>query len=343
MQYLEWNLGVRISQQIQANPIGISLGGFLFFIVLAITGFSGCRLPSLYVGDGLGILSVTVASDETFGTKSLAPASYRVSGNGPEGDSFSLDMEGNIIRVDDLTTGEWAIMVDGLDSDGNLLLSGESSVRVEAYGVSEADIFLIPASGLGNASLSVSWNADHTVAPSVVAVFTDTEGNESVYNLPITAAGTASGLVSNLATGTYYLTLQLIDSGATVMGSAWTVKILNGQTVEISTLFPDINKVGQKISIFEEEFTIAWDVDSDDNPDQFRMYFRHRGEESWTILSEIAAEPEPRFQVNSALLSAGTYEFAVSAVAGGEESALHTSMDDTADPESGWYVDWYYL
>ena len=37
----------------------------------------------------------------------------------------------------------------------------------------------------------------------------------------------------------------------------------------------------------------------------------------------------------------GSYEFAVSSVSlTGMESELHTSLDETADPTTGWYLDW---
>lgn len=104
------------------------------------------------------------------------------------------------------------------------------------------------------------------------------------------------------------------------------------------------NEAGERIEITEDTFTIVWNPDPQSGiPDSYRMYFRSRGDEPWSLLSEVVPDIEPSFTITQDNLSFGIYEFAVSAVAAGVESDLHTSMDDTASPGTGWFVDWHSL
>ena len=101
---------------------------------------------------------------------------------------------------------------------------------------------------------------------------------------------------------------------------------------------------GERIEITEDTFTIAWDPDPQSGtPDEYKMYFRTRGDKPWNLLSDVSPNTEPSFTISLDNLSYGEYEFAVSAVSGGIESDLHTSLDDTASPGTGWYVDWHSL
>ena len=217
-------------------------------------------------------------------------------------------------------------------------------MNVTPFEETQVNIELRPVQGTGNVSMALAWNSAHTVNPSAVATFIDSQGNKTTRSLSIIGAGSAETLAAGLLTGNYYVSLQLFDSGVLAMGSAWTVRILKDKTVEVSAVYEDLNKVGERIEITDESFTIAWDPDPENtSPDEYRMYFRSRGSDSWTLLSDVEPQTEPSFTIDQTRLSYGIYEFAVSAVAGGIESELHTSMDDTADPVSGWYVDWYGL
>lgn len=64
----------------------------------------------------------------------------------------------------------------------------------------------------------------------------------------------------------------------------------------------------------------------------------------WRYLGSVDAAGEPSFtiSVGASSLGYGSYELAVTSVdATGVESARHSSLDWSADPASGWYVNWY--
>ncbi len=73
----------------------------------------------------------------------------------------------------------------------------------------------------------------------------------------------------------------------------------------------------------------------------YGVYFRIHGSTEWTKLAEVPADPQPSYSVSKATLGVGEFDFAVDAIdAAGDQSALHTSLDATADPTTGWYIQW---
>ena len=71
------------------------------------------------------------------------------------------------------------------------------------------------------------------------------------------------------------------------------------------------------------------------------MFFKRYGEGAWRPVAEVPAGPDPRCTLLHEQVGNGLWEFAVQAV-GADESAseLHTSLDHTADPVTGWRVLW---
>ncbi len=313
----------------------------IFSVLFVCMSFISCRWQFDSLSNEQGSLSFNIDSSKSIGIVSLEPVTYIFSGTGPDNDFFSMELSDPSTTVEGLRAGEWIVRVDGLDENHTVILTGESILNVVPYGETQVDIALHPLEGFGSVSFSLEWNGENTVAPSAVATFINTEGTYTSQFFIISNPGFGECTVTGLPTGNYYVTVQLFDSGALAMGSAWTVRVLNGITIEVSALFEDLNKVGERIEITEETFTILWDLDPQSGiPDTYRMYFRNRGEEPWSLLSEVVPDIEPAFTITQDNLSFGIYEFAVSVIVGGVESDLHTSMDDTASPGTGWFVDW---
>ena len=324
------------------NPVSLRFS-LIMILTALFTGltFFSCNLPMYGNIQTTGSIDIALDSGNSEGTRSITPVSYVFSGIGPQGDEFSVIAGETGTSVDNLKAGTWTIRGEGRNEEGDILVAGETSLNVEPYSVNQANLNLAPLPGFGSLRAAASWNALHTVAPSAEVTLTNAAGEVQTRALTVTGPGAAEGLVSNLATGNYHAAIKIYDSGVLITGSAWTVRVLKDLEVEVMAQFDMLNKVGERIEIADDEFTVAWDSDpADPTPEEYRMYYRHRGEYDWVLLSSVFAQPEPQFTVSRDILSYGTYEFAVSAVAGGSESDLHTSMDDTADPESGWYVDW---
>ena len=323
------------------SAINISL---LFYYLLVFMSIVSCRWQLDSFSDKQGSLSFDIDPDKSIGIVSLEPVSYVFSGTGPDNDFFSMELSNSSTTIEGLNTGEWIVQVDGLDVNRTVILTGESILNVTPYVETQVNIELHPLEGIGSVFLSLEWNTEQTVSPSAVVSFIDIDGTNTNQSFIISTPGLGTCTVTGLQTGNYYVTVQLFDSGDLVMGSAWTVRVLNGITIEITALFEDLNKVGERLEITEDTFSIVWDPDPQSGiPDSYRMYFRSRGDEPWSLLSEVAPDIEPTFTITQDNFSFGIYEFAVSAVAAGVESDLHTSMDDTASPGTGWFVDWHSL
>ena len=85
---------------------------------------------------------------------------------------------------------------------------------------------------------------------------------------------------------------------------------------------------------------LAWDPPQETAVTGYRIYYRVLGSHVWQFLDEVTASVSPEYVVESSALPHGMYEFAVSSLDGAEESEFHCSMDDSADPATGWFAVW---
>lgn len=93
-----------------------------------------------------------------------------------------------------------------------------------------------------------------------------------------------------------------------------------------------------RIRVTDARFTLLWDAPEDD-VSGYRIYIRPHRRSRWTLLADGLVEP--LLTIDSSVIAAGSYEFAVSYVSSaGVESAKHTSLDTTAEPHMGWYLTW---
>ncbi len=104
----------------------------------------------------------------------------------------------------------------------------------------------------------------------------------------------------------------------------------------------------EEVEVTDEVLTLAWDVPSPEI-DFYRVLFRIHGAnppESWLVMEEnLSAAPSPEYTVDNADIGNGIFDFGVVAKdldADTEESALHSSLDITAQPDTGWYLIWNY-
>ena len=268
----------------------------------------------------------------------LEASEYVFYGEGPDGAHFSVVTENELVSVENLVAGEWLVVGEARNDEGTVVLEGETSVEVEPQGEAPLKLVLEPLSGIAELVANVSWNDRHTIDPSVSVTLASSE-ETSTYSLAVNN-GTASLNVGDIEAGVYRITVQLYDGGEQVAGSAGTFRAVYDMSTELEMELDALNKVGLPIDIDLEEFAIGWDPPDDYDPDAYRVYARERGVYSWTEIAAIDAEQSPSFTVSGENLDPGIWELAVSAVADGSESELHTSMSDSADPESGWYVRW---
>ncbi|WP_319417155.1 fibronectin type III domain-containing protein [Marispirochaeta aestuarii] len=109
-----------------------------------------------------------------------------------------------------------------------------------------------------------------------------------------------------------------------------------------SSSFPpaELPPVGSSLTPYTvdgDSFTLAWNPSESEDLLGYNVYYRPHETETWLFLID---SDEAQLEVTSAMLPGGDYEFAVSSYTATEESDLHTSLDETANPDTGWYLVW---
>ena len=103
---------------------------------------------------------------------------------------------------------------------------------------------------------------------------------------------------------------------------------------------PDPDTGAEKVLCTEDEVTLAWDPPPS-VISRYKIYYRAHESGSWIPFDEIPADVNPEYTLYHADFGDGDFDFGVIAVDGeAEESAMHTSLDDSAQPECGWYLAW---
>lgn len=87
--------------------------------------------------------------------------------------------------------------------------------------------------------------------------------------------------------------------------------------------------------------TLAWDPPPTAVA-TYRVFFRIHDTSTWYSLEDnLTAEPEPEYTVQHEDVNSGIFDFGVVAVnAEAVESAMHQSLENTAQPDTGWYMVW---
>ncbi|MFP4011913.1 MAG: fibronectin type III domain-containing protein [Spirochaetaceae bacterium] len=271
----------------------------------------------------------------------MEPVRYRLLGSGPGDETFEVETASETAEVNNLRAGSWELEARGLNAEGFLVAQGTSTVDLDAGTRTTVSMSAKPVDGTGSLLVSARWEAGHTVSSGVVATLVDRYGHETELEIPVVEPGRAEETFDMVPSGYHHLIVQLMDSGQAVAGAGETVRVVADATTEARLDLEDLNKVGEAVAVTAAEFTVAWDPPEEaDTVDAYRVYARPRGEYEWEPVAEVAASAEPSLTVDESLLDYGVWEIAVSALSEDSESEKHTSMDDDAEPSTGWYVDW---
>ncbi len=102
-----------------------------------------------------------------------------------------------------------------------------------------------------------------------------------------------------------------------------------------------------EIVVKGDHFTLAWDQGKPEIPNDpgrivaYNVYYRNHGSYNWYFLKKTEFSNNTECLITDKDMSYGIYDFAVSSISEqGNMSALHSSLDRTADPFCGWYINW---
>lgn len=90
-----------------------------------------------------------------------------------------------------------------------------------------------------------------------------------------------------------------------------------------------------------DSITLAWDPPPSAVA-KYRVFFRIHDTSTWYSLEDnLTAESEPEYTVQHEDVNSGIFDFGVVAVnSEALESNMHQSLENTAQPETGWYLIW---
>ena len=267
------------------------------------------------------------------------PAYFEISGVGPAERTFFASTSVSTTTFEELAIGFWDITAAAHNESGASIGRGSGTTKVRTGEIVSIQLHITPVPGQGAASVSVVWNGFLVAVPEVLGQLRS--GLGAVIDLPfsIVARGEARADLTGLEAGYYTMSVSLMDGETVVAGLAEVVRILAGETTEGFYRCENINKPGQAIYIQAESLIIAWEPPESSIVMGYRVYYRNRGTFDWTALGEAPAQ-SPFYVVTAAALPFGAYEFAISSLSVNDESGLHCSMDDSAEPSFGWYVVW---
>jgi hypothetical protein len=101
------------------------------------------------------------------------------------------------------------------------------------------------------------------------------------------------------------------------------------------------------VEVYGSEVTLAWDTPPSD-VETYRVFFRIHDDDTWYELTDpenpddpLIVAPNPEYTVVHSRVENGVFDFGVTAVSPEEqESSRHTSLDITAQPDTGWFLIW---
>ena len=91
------------------------------------------------------------------------------------------------------------------------------------------------------------------------------------------------------------------------------------------------------------QVTLQWDPPASGASQvvSYTVSYRVHGTTTWNTLGSVPASTQASYTVLRSTTGSGSFDFAVACINSvGASSPLHTSLDPTADPTSGWYLTW---
>lgn len=192
---------------------------------------------SISIKDAIG----TSAAARTLGPDTvMVPATYTITGTGPNGDSFTVTTIGEGVSEPSLALGTWTIVVSASNANGTLIGTGTATVEVNLGAMTSVSISVVPISGTGTLSLGVQWPVAKVRVPSIIASLAPALG--SAQSIAFVVAGdTADYSDPAIVSGYYVLSLALYDDGIIVAGAVDVVRIVANQPTAFTYSFSTLN------------------------------------------------------------------------------------------------------
>ncbi|MBJ2355707.1 hypothetical protein [Sphaerochaeta sp. S2] len=214
------------------NTIGKWIGilGLLLILIVASCDIGMTGLDT----QDVGTLSLQVKQGGDFVEKTLVPSismdivEWEITGSGPDQrtygpQTFAFNAS---ITIPDLYKGSWDITVEGLNASGDVIGRGSKSLVITAAQTTNETITVVPLSGNGTLSLSVSWPTSLFDNDVFEVTLTDKDGVEHELSPTLDYTNGTGSYSGTWAAGYYDLIVQLLDGTTSVWGTYESVRIV---------------------------------------------------------------------------------------------------------------------
>ncbi|MFP4067362.1 MAG: hypothetical protein ACLFS5_07645 [Spirochaetaceae bacterium] len=284
-------------------PIGAKIVAVLAVGLLAALSAS-CDLG---LEEPDGAVEVTVGSVSTLvmePDQSMDVVSFRLLGDGPDGNELDEGLTEGTTRFDGLESGEWSFEVIGFNESGTDIAVGSAQTEVVAGETASVSITVEPYDGPGTLSVSITWPAEDVTDPALEGELTSSDGTNAGMSADITGEGTAAIAHGEVSAGYHTLSVQLLDGDTVVAGAAETVRIAQDAETSGTVAFSDVNPpTGDVEIIVDPELDEPLPVTIEGGAEELAMG------ESMTVAADTSnadgAEVSYTWYVNGAYVSQG--------------------------------------
>jgi hypothetical protein len=155
--------------------------------------------------------------------------SYRIRGEGPDGAYFDwIPVTSSRVALSDIRRGEWTIYAEGLDANGNVIVTGKIDTFL-SENTPVDNLVLTSNGGKGNVKCDIMWNTSQVRNPSV-EVFVKPLDGEYSYRSASELAWIENGHMvwsaEKLTSGSYVARFILKDGSTVVSGAAAALRVV---------------------------------------------------------------------------------------------------------------------
>ena len=159
--------------------------------------------------------------------------SYRITGDGPGSESFSIETNKETVSLEGLVIGEWVIMAEGLNSNKDVLVTGSTTHKLSATNGS-CTIILEDLVGTGSLEVLLHWDPERISGKATIELeLTPQYGEKKTETLELTSIdendGNAQYSGTGYPSGSYVLAARLYDGKIQVAGFVEAVRIAGDQ------------------------------------------------------------------------------------------------------------------
>lgn len=227
------NLKGRIIKKVhKSHKARLSLTmGFVLLLPLALLLACASPITQASQPQGEGSLSISVsqvASKTLLPSIDLTPATYDLSGSGPNGSFFSQTVTSGAAVVPGLTSGSWTVTVSEKNSALQGIGQGSSAVTVQANTTATMAIAVAPLAGNGTVSLTALLPTAVS-SLSITASLAPSSGTAIPLSFVISGS-TATCTNTTIPSGYYTLSVRLLGSGALLATAVDVIRVVKGAT-----------------------------------------------------------------------------------------------------------------